>query len=198
MINPTSLKIVNKTEYRQSDLRKFFLAGIKHLGSDPSSKIIEVVYSKREGASGLATLPHEMSFRPEGRWIRMRLPRPPLANPTIQIKWIAQVFEHELAHNLGVAHSDMDREVRNCTQEVPWADGFQIRMKVKPKKKEPIIREKKKAEQPCLSLIERRELKVRNHLKRWEKKLRISKTYVQKYRTKVRYYEKKKSAGGRK
>ena len=65
----------------------------------------------------------------------MRLPRPPLANPTIQIKWIAQVFEHELAHNLGVAHSDMDREVRNCTQEVPWADGFQIRMKVKPKKK---------------------------------------------------------------
>ena len=93
------MKIVNKTAYLTRDLQKFFGACIRHMGSSPNTQIT-VVY-RRGGSdyvSGWATF---NTFT-----MRLRLPKP----GKLRLIDLAFVLEHEVSHNLGVEHKDMDRE----------------------------------------------------------------------------------------
>jgi len=49
-------------------------------------------------------------------------------------------------------------------------------------------------EKPKISAAEKREAKAISDLERWEKRLRLAKTKVSKYRARVRYYEQKQAA----
>lgn len=167
------MKVENKTAYRTEDLRRFFGACVRHMGASPQTRI-KVVYRRESQklCSGWATL--------GGTRIHLRLPRP----GNLSLIDLAYVLEHEVSHNLGVEHKDMDRECYNChpssTDQLPtWAAGLAIAVN-EPKPK-PTMDDR----------IARRAEKARRMLERWERKLKLSKTMRRKWATKVSYYEKK-------
>lgn len=170
------MRIQNNTKYSTADLRKFFNAGLTHMGAD-RDKWISVFYSKSRHVHGRACIGGSFGA---GTWIEMWLPRGP--HP-LDLTSVARVFEHEVAHSLGVRHEDMDVDVRVCRQSVMWHEGLTIGVVEATKTK--------------VDHVARREAHARRMLERWERKLKLAKTRFSKWSTKVRYYERRAAAAGR-
>lgn len=166
------MKLINRTKYRSDDLRKLISAAHFRMHA-PVGKTVEV----RQGRSR-----HHGRAALSGGWMMISLPPPGHANVTE----VARVLEHEIAHNLGVTHEEMDEAVKYCTQEVPWANGLELRAKTV--KAAPTMEER----------IAARADKARAMLARWDRKVRLAKTMRAKWQVKVRYYERKAAAGGQK
>ena len=107
------MKIINKTQYSTVDLRRLFTAGLTALGANRVKLIFVTPFvdQRYRGRAGIGD-----------NWIEM-LPAPP---GRFKTKRFAQVFGHEVAHNLGYTHSEMTLDVRWCLQDVPWARGLQV------------------------------------------------------------------------
>lgn len=134
---------------------------MKEVGVE-NNRTIQIVHNTWSSShvSGLATI--------NGRWIKMRVPK-----EEFNTQLFASILTHELHHNLGLRHNEMCED-KSCE----WAKEYKVNKKVpkEPKPKEPIT-------------------KVRyNHavqkLKEKEQLLKRTQTLVNKWKKKVRYYEK--------
>ena len=88
---------------------------------------------------------------------------------------VAQVYIHEVGHNLNLRHKEM---VKWWDIPVNFIDAGKVDFKM--------------ACSPKRSTVEKNEEKARKKLAEWEKKLNRAKTFVKKYKQKVKYYDKKK------
>lgn len=168
------LIIHNKTDYLTGDLRRLFVRGLEAMGANMGKEIHVVPNRKR--VRGRASMANNRNW--QTNWILMKIPTN--ADPIR----VARVFEHEVSHNLGVGHDEMHKDVLYCCQAVPWAEGLKLRTR---------------ATKPRLTGEQRqdqREARVRATLERWQKKLERAKRAVRKWTAKVRYYDRKKVAGG--
>ena len=166
------MKIRNKTGYSTRDLSKIFRACEKHEGTKHKYRIVDVVYSKSGYVSGRATVGDSIS---NGRWIKMRIPKPERAGNNL-VRSVARVYIHELMHNYGQRHSEMQDVY--C-MDVSFIDGFKLDFA-------PV--EKKKKQRPT---NEDKLAKVEKLLDKWTKQQKKCATYIKKYKKKVRYYERR-------
>lgn len=179
------MKITNKTHYRTDDLRKLFVACVNHHGGEIKRMSITVLYGE---FSGFAYYPrHEL----HGGTITVRLPSPKRAPEGLKMKWltnVAQLFEHELMHCFGIRHGDMDRDVYNCRQDVSaWLPADLPKIRAQSGPKVPTEEEKATA----------KEANARAKLAEWERKAKLAKTRLKKWKAEVRRYDRKhKAAGG--
>lgn len=179
------MKLQNQTAWSTADLRRFFLAGLNALGAR-TDKTIRVVYGRGWALHGRATI----GWLEEARWIKMTLPGPrvteaclKLGKPPIDYKRLAQVFEHEVGHNLGLQHRDMQKW---WTLQPTWHDGLTIAwegVKATPLTDDERSRRRETAK-------ERREAHARAMLKKAETRLTRAKTIAARWRDRVTRYEK--------
>ena len=177
------MKIDNKTKYDGRYLRRLFLACEKHCfevylkHSHPKHRHVTIKYHKTSWIGGYAWY--------NSCSIVMKLPHPTSTHlgkiktkNEISARKVAQVYLHELGHNLGRHHNQMGRH--NDIDVSWWPDE--------------IIPLKKVITKPKPNLIEVRASKTQKKLDEWQKKFNRAKTLVRKYQSKVRYYEKKAAA----
>jgi hypothetical protein len=160
------MKIINHTTYPTRELRKFLLAGHKAHGAD-TNKVITIKWSRHGMHWGCASY--------SGSSMMLTIPKGKLS-----MTEFALLFEHELAHNLGLRHGEMDEAVRYCQGKIPaWAVGFDLKERAEPERVDPVVA---------------RETHARKMLERWEKKLERAKRQRSKWAVKVRYYDRKSAA----
>jgi hypothetical protein len=165
------MQVENKTKYDTRYLKRLFIACDKHEGAHITSKRMRgrKVWVKpgRSRIHGAAWL-HSTS-------IVMSLPaKEPSARK------IAQIYIHELGHNLGLNHKHM---MNWWEIDVSWWPDECVPLKAK---------KITAVEKP--NIVEVRAAKAQKKLDEWTKKLNRAKTFVKKYRTKVRYYERRAAA----
>jgi len=179
------MKVENKTRWDTRDLRKFFLAGLKALGASKDKTII-VKYNRstrargEEYVSGHAYYPSW--YNREGDEIQLNIPR-----EEFDLFSLAQVFEHEIGHTLGVRHKDM-LPVDELTPT--WHEGLILRKK---ESKSQLSKEEKRAE-----TARKREQHVREKVREYEEKLdglektrKRWKKRLAEWKKKAAYYERK-------
>ena len=155
------MEVINKTNYNTRDLRKLFLAGLKREGMDPLYYKIVVKY-KRGGVFGYGSY--------DRKWIQINLPKEPHDG---LVKQVARTFVHEICHNRGLEHKEMDYEAIGAS----WSDGYVLRLKEeKPKKKKDLQMER----------FEHAKKMFDKH----ESKFQRQKKIVNKWKQKVKYYTK--------
>lgn len=127
------MKLINRTTYDADQLRELFKLCLEALHGDPS-KTVEVVYSRRRGdiggAAHLGRAAIHSARKPERYHARLvehgelmiALPGP--SYPPADARHVAQVFEHELAHNRGLHHGDMREDLLYSRQAVSWIIPF--------------------------------------------------------------------------
>lgn len=214
------MKLINRTDYDTGDLRAFILAGLRAMGAD-EDKTITVREWSHEGyhtghasypkvirqswkvsPSGVGEKPVAIETR-QGQTITLRIPRDPAK---LDLAEFALLIEHEVGHTLGLRHREMSDEVRWCgrgkdQKSIPqlpaWAVGLVVRrteatapvaapvVDAPP----PVDPEIRKAE-----MVARREEHARLKLAEWERKARAAVKLARKYRAKVRYYERRRTA----
>jgi hypothetical protein len=179
------MKINNKTNWNEKDLRKIFSKAMslndKIEGRYPrkSQLLVEVVYAKRTWAkidnqfSGYA-------YR-NGNYMKLKVPR-----KQFDQRLLARVFIHELYHCRGFSHDQMGEVYLNIKnlEEDNWALEYPVR-KILPKKKPKEDLQIKRYEH-VLAMLKDKQLK----LKRLQKQ-------VKKWNAKKKYYEKTLVAAGK-
>jgi hypothetical protein len=174
------MKLINRTRYSKADLRRFFAAGIKAMGASTDKCIMVFYRGKRKRSRA------EYPFADgEGYHVWMVLPRENADGslPQSELPRLACVFEHEIAHTLGVRHAEMDYESKYATGDLPtWAQGLTIAAKPSPAAPTPTDRARA------------REAHARKMLERAQHRLKISQACVQRWRRKVSYYDRKTAA----
>jgi len=202
------MRVQNHTTYRTRDLSAFFRAGLKAAGAS-SDKTIRVVYSRSSGMGPQLRIGGHASYSDggrEGRQIQIALPNREevvvvgkngqnrlvlgdqfAALPADYLLVLAQVFDHEVSHTLGLTHGEM---VDWWKTSPTWHAGLQVRRKEAKKPAEA-------ADKPTAA--ERREAAGRRHLARTEREtaelersLERKRGLLRKWNEKVRYYERKK------
>jgi hypothetical protein len=170
------MKIVNETQYSTADLKRFFSAGLAAMGAEPGTTV-KVEYGKhfaqdyKHGFGGT----HARYSSP---FVRMVVPR----DLPLHLPLAARIFEHEILHNLGLRHGDMDE--RGTAKWIWFSD-------IAPEwSKELTIRahEAKPSPSPA-DRVAFREAHAKKMAERWEKKLAVAKRQAKKWQKKVRYYE---------
>lgn len=171
------LKVINFTQYHTWDLRRFFLAGMTHRGTGP--KTVTVQYSRYYGdIGGSAYMPQK--GEPEETDITMLLPgRKYLTgkdtNNPLDLLELAQVFEHELDHTMGLDHRDMQEW---WDLKPTWHEGLKIRW----------VPKLKRAPE---KLLQERRAQVEAKVTEWSKKARYARQKLAKWRKKLRYYKRR-------
>lgn len=134
------LTIHNETDWRGDDLRRIFRAGLVAAGATDDREIWVWQHRRRgrfspEWTRGQGEYGGWSGDRYiQGGRIKMWVPRPTWIEPLIDgeamtVRAIAQVFEHEVMHTLGMTHREMARDLRHCLQAVPWSTGLRLRPK---------------------------------------------------------------------
>lgn len=160
------MKVTNKTNYDTQYLCKLFIACEKHEGTNHKYRQVEVRYNRYYQVGGYAWY--------NSRSVVMKLPR-----EDADTSRVAQVYIHEVGHNLGLHHKDMASSFKIDTS---WLV------------KENIPTKKAKAPKPKLNITEVRAKHAQKKLDEHLKKLKREKNLVKKYQRKVKYYEKKMAA----
>jgi hypothetical protein len=181
------LRIQNDTRWSTRDLKRFFTAGLKALGAS-TDKTIRVKYARGPEIHGCASYPKP--WEREGSRITMKLPGPKtvalcqkIARAPIDYKKLAQIFEHEVGHNLDLRHRDM---INWWTLEPTWQEGLTIAWegtsagRLTP---DDLARRREAAKTA-------REAHARAMLKRAETRLARAKTITARWRARVTRYEK--------
>lgn len=155
------MKVTNKTEFRTDDLRKIFKAGLIAEGAEYKRYWITVRKSRKHITGSTWYTSHNISIN---------LP----SDAGERLRYLAQVFVHEIGHTLGLRHSEM---THYYTIKIPWLNGMVLRKKtVKVKPKEDL---RTKRYQHALKMFKSH----KSNLKREE-------NLVKKWGRKVKYYEK--------
>lgn len=191
-----NLKVFNQTDYRTSDLKKLFKECMKKEGVNKCQVFVEYGKSKKDG--------RYMHFdEKKKKSVSQIHARARLNGFTVWVyfpkygydcfnRWevkdkfvikefepyylveVAQIFSHELHHNLGLNHKDMiDWDKINCD----WAKSF-------------VIRKKEVKEKPKKDLKFARYEKAVAKVQDYESKLRRIKNLLKKWQNKAKYYEK--------
>ena len=194
------MRLQNYTQYRDDDLRWFFLAALRSMGSNGLYKTITVKYTRAGTwcggrAGGNAQLGKWVPCSPglnggkvrkllEGKRMTILLPKPgePQNMPDI-----ARTVMHEILHLRGAQHRDMTEAQRKCTGPLPeWAEGLELRFDEAPA--EPSREEK------IATVVAQREEHARAMLAKWEAKAKRATVIAKKWRTKVAGYERRAAA----
>ncbi len=142
------MKLINKTVYDSDQLRELFKLCLEAFHGDPK-KTVRVAYSRRGGGiGGHAPLGRAGMHSARGNrdyyarqghergYLMIALPGPSFPLPNLHE--LAHVFEHELAHNRGLQHSDMAPRVMYWDKQ-PFAfverlvaNGFRLKRKEDP------------------------------------------------------------------
>ena len=171
------MKIINKSRWNTSDLKKLSRAVLKHYGYD-APRLFKIVTGKSTNwrkadsqcCSGRASL--------GGSRVRMMVPKSttiekvPVVFP---VKDYARVLIHEVGHNAGLVHKEM---VECRSIEVPEEI---LEMTVRPKEKKV---------KPKRDLKQERYQKTLKKVGEYETKLKRTKTLLKKWKRKRKYYEK--------
>jgi hypothetical protein len=168
------MKIVNETGYRTEDLRRFIVIAHEATATEmPEWKVVRVVWSKHNVHWGCAYY--------DNSGMTLTIPKGKLS-----MAELARVTEHELAHNRGIKHGDMDAELmhRRMADGSPfqwtlpgWAEGIELRLVGK------------RAAPTMQARIDERSAHAAKMAALWERKLAVAKKRVRKWTAKVRYYE---------
>lgn len=161
------MKVINKTNYDTRYLRSLFIKCEKHEGTNHKHREVRVIFNRHTWRIGGYAWYDSSS-------VVMKLPR-----KEANIRRVAQVYIHEVGHNLGLHHKDMSF---SNTIDVSWLPDENILLK------------KPKVAKSKLNIVEVRAKRAQKKLDGWNKKLNQAKTFVKKYRAKVKYYEKKMAA----
>lgn len=177
------LTLNNKTAWTRRSLRKLVMAGLKEYALETNYYRVDVVPAgQRRTCSGYA-------YYNTG-YVCVRIPHPRFVQGEDGLRYItdqfARVFEHEVMHNLGMSHPDMTKEGYRCRSgDAPtWAAGILLepkKTKVKPTRQD---------------RVNQREANAGAMVKRWERKLKLARTKLRYWQSKVRYYDRKKAATG--
>jgi hypothetical protein len=170
------VKLRNTTRYRTDTLRRFLRAGIVANGLDPKGYGIRVIPARGRRHCGLAYL--------DASWVRLSIP-----TGALDVGVLARVFEHELAHNRGVRHEDMDPDTLACRGPCPdWAVSFT------PADFEVAEPPKVPRAERMTALVLKREEHARRMLEAWERKAKRAVKSAAKWRGVVRGYERRAAA----
>ena len=184
------LIIDNTTRYSTQDLRRFLLAGMRAKGV--GHREVYIVYGKGSACNGWGTLGVEGNPHRHGITLQLSLPGPAFIRALrtagkipINYLQLAQVFEHEIDHTLGLRHSDMkDWWLLQPT----WHEGLTIAHA--PEKQA-------KTSEQCVAArsatITQRAEHARAMLKKAETRFKRAKTIRDKWAKKARYYDRKNS-----
>lgn len=161
------MKITNKTNYSTRHLRKIFLACERNEGTNSKYRRVVVKYSKTYHPHGYAWM--------DSNCVVIQLPKIKKdGSQRTYIHTVAQLYIHEVGHNLNLDHKDM----ASCWQMlIDFLEDGKIEFKSVGSPKKP---------------SEVNEEKARKKLAEREKKSNKAKTFVKKYQKKVKYYDKKK------
>lgn len=164
------MEIYNETNYSTRYLRKLFIACEKYEGSDHKTRIVQIKRAKCR-VSGYAWY--------NSNELVLRLPKRDSRDDggEVMAHKVAQIYIHELGHNHNLRHKEMSKWWE-------WPISFWPQ--------EPLPFKQMKEEKPKKSVTEIREAKAIKKLEEWEKKMKKAKTFVQKYKKKVKYYENRK------
>jgi hypothetical protein len=187
------MKIKNYTDYETRDLRGFFLRGLKAMNAK-SDKVIEVRPRSGRFRCSRAVVGTLIEYQSgagrrwqlhEARWIRMLVYEN--ADGTVNMAEFARTFEHEVLHSKGARHGDMTAHQMACDLSLPdWAVGLEVRRRA-PK---PQPTREAKLEMRVAARAER----ARALLATYEAKQKRVAKLVTKWRTKVRYYDRRAAA----
>ena len=177
------MKIDNETKYDTKYLRRLFKECEKHIfqtylvHGESKHRYISVKTHRARWIGGFGFY-HSVS-------LRIKLPSPVSTHlghikrtNEVSARRVAQVYLHEVAHNLGKRHKQMTSAYKI---DVSWWPDELVPVKqvvVKPKP----------------NIIEVRAAKAQKKLDEWLRKTKRAKTLVKKYQRKVKYYEKKAAA----
>ena len=164
------IKLFNHTRYDGRELRRLLRWCLRHEGVADRHYHFRVSYCRR-GISGRGQL--------GACWVQLNLPGPKY----LRLPWrewadgayAAQVLIHEIGHTLGLEHHDMASCRRIDVRGLP-EDLVRLRLR---EAKQPKARD---------VVVERYQRNLA-HMSTWERKLRLAKTKVSKYRQAVRRYE---------
>lgn len=168
------MQITNKTKWNNEDLRKILIAGIKANGMTIEDYIVNVRTFRGRGRNGFG-------------WYYMKrfaicLPKAelyPIGMDEERLRELARVINHEIAHNRGLKHSEMDLSSFSGMEATQWIVGLQLHpSQAKPK----------------VNHAERREKHSRKMLEQAERKLKTARRAHSRWAAKVRYYEQKRKA----
>lgn len=177
------MKVKNETKYDTKYLRRLFLACEKH--------IFQIYLVHGEKKYRQVTVKTHKTFWIGGyAWynsisIVIKLPPPAsirlghiTRENTVSACRLAQVYLHEVGHNLGKKHKEMGH---SSDINVDWWPDENVPLK-------------QVIEKPKPNLVEARANKAQKKLDEHLKKFNREKNLVKKYQQKVRYYEKKMAA----
>ena len=120
------MQVINHTDYETKELKAIFVRACKEEGIDTDRRV-EVITSKKRYLHGKASL--------HVNWIDIYLPKD---RSKFSRKELAQAFVHELGHNQGLTHDEMD----NCWKfNVNWVWEYPLN------KKQPVVKPKRNLKQ---------------------------------------------------
>jgi hypothetical protein len=171
------LEVVNCTAWNTRHLRKLLVACVKEWGQPHRIYRVTIRYqragTRRVGRASIG-----------GSSITLLVPRP--GAPTcINAGVIAATMQHEMAHNHGLRHRDMEHGC-HIGAAPAWASWHIITSR--PEKP------KKTREERTAALVEKREKLARDALARWQRRLKLAQTKVHAYKRKVRVYDARNAA----
>lgn len=174
-----TIKLYNKTNYRESDLVRLLSICFEHYKRLNPCKFtyvnVSCIYRKiKDGwCGGHAYI--------DSNNVTLKLPKQILKGSSgyYSIKEIANTFLHELDHCMGLRHGEMQADHKRDMSFLPLED-IQIREYAQPVKKIPTDHSK------VDSLLNRK--------KKWESKIKRGQTAIKKINKQIRYYENKAAA----
>ena len=186
------MRVVNCTGYRTDDRAKFLRAGLKAMGAEWQSYRIDVFAEGRRKISRAGLGYHrvwmvlrEQFLMADGAWWAPSGSASAYADKPrrVDVERFARVFEHEVGHTLGLKHAEMSDH-----REGPppaWCAGLEIRPKEPKAKPTPADR------------AAAREAHVRAMLAKAERRLKIAKATVRRWRAKAKHYDRRRAAESR-
>jgi len=186
------VKIINKTNWQTSDLKKIFIECCKTKLDSWKNLKVEVTYSKSRWIHGEANYGGGLYDRGGRIWIF--LPRNPIDKEYIDTRYhltelkpyayldfkrmLAWVFIHELFHTLGKHHSEMKgnyyykwRSYVHDPEKMSWADSLFLREKeVKTKLKIDLQTERYEHALAALKIKKAQLKRLQNQIKKWTQK----------------------------
>ncbi len=182
------IQIINKTTFRDDDLRAIMRVACKCAGV-AAKKVVFRVSPGKLHIRGRATLPRQRTALIWGT-CTMRIPPFRLWGPGrhgerehTEREWITEVCQvalHEAMHLAGVRHKDMTEEQHYCRMAVPWSAQMQLRTKEAPAT---VPREERMAAdrsnrlehaQSMLRKAETRAKRANTILKKWERRVKTA------------------------